>query len=124
MVRSCGKDEKEREVTRIYKWKPLASRPIGRPKNRWEDDVRKTCRQWRSSIGRVIGERLMEDNCWADQNSHRVVASIKKKKKMGKSVKRTPYFTRNSNINFITSGLAHYASVLCIICIQIGYAFI
>jgi hypothetical protein len=32
---------KEREVTRIYKWKPLASRPIGRPKNRWEDDVRK-----------------------------------------------------------------------------------
>jgi hypothetical protein len=32
---------KEREVTRIYKWKPLASRPIGRPKNGWEDDVRK-----------------------------------------------------------------------------------
>ena len=32
---------KEREVTRIYKWKPFASRPIGRPKNRWEDDVRK-----------------------------------------------------------------------------------
>jgi hypothetical protein len=30
----------EREVTRIYKWKPLASRPKGRPKNRWEDDVR------------------------------------------------------------------------------------
>ena len=30
----------EREVTRIYKWKPLASRPKGRPKNRWEDDMR------------------------------------------------------------------------------------
>ena len=30
----------EREGTRIYKWKPLASRPKGRPKNRWEDDVR------------------------------------------------------------------------------------
>ena len=30
----------EREVTRIYKWKPLASRPKGRPKNRREDDVR------------------------------------------------------------------------------------
>jgi hypothetical protein len=25
---------KEREVTRIYKWKSFASRPIGRPKNR------------------------------------------------------------------------------------------
>jgi hypothetical protein len=31
----------EREVTRIYKWKPFASRPIVRPKNRWEVDVRK-----------------------------------------------------------------------------------
>jgi hypothetical protein len=31
---------KEREVTRIYKWKPLASRPIGRQENRWEGDVR------------------------------------------------------------------------------------
>jgi hypothetical protein len=30
----------ESEVTRIYKWKPLASRPKGRPKNRWEDNVR------------------------------------------------------------------------------------
>jgi hypothetical protein len=29
---------REREVTRICKWKPLASRPIRRPKNRWEDD--------------------------------------------------------------------------------------
>jgi hypothetical protein len=31
----------EREATRIYKRKALASRTIGRPKNRWEDDVRK-----------------------------------------------------------------------------------
>jgi hypothetical protein len=30
---------KEREVTRVYDWKPLASTPIGRPKNRWENDV-------------------------------------------------------------------------------------
>jgi hypothetical protein len=32
---------KEREVTRIYKWEPFASRPTGIPKNRWEYDVRK-----------------------------------------------------------------------------------
>jgi hypothetical protein len=31
----------EREVTKIYKWKPFASTPIGRPKIRWEDDIRK-----------------------------------------------------------------------------------
>jgi hypothetical protein len=46
---------KEREVTRIYKWKPLASRPIGRPKNRWEDDVRKDwqtvkVKKWKKSV--------------------------------------------------------------------------
>jgi hypothetical protein len=27
-------------VKKIYKWKPLTSRPVGRPKCRWEDDVR------------------------------------------------------------------------------------
>jgi hypothetical protein len=35
----------EREVTRICKWKPLASRPKGRPKNSWEDDVRMDLRK-------------------------------------------------------------------------------
>jgi hypothetical protein len=29
----------ERKVTRVYKWKPFASRQIGRPKISWEDDV-------------------------------------------------------------------------------------
>jgi hypothetical protein len=46
---------KEREVTRIYEWKPFASRPIERPKNRWEDDVRKDPRtmkitNWKKSV--------------------------------------------------------------------------
>jgi hypothetical protein len=27
-------------VKKIYKWKPITSRPVGRPKYRWEDDVR------------------------------------------------------------------------------------
>jgi hypothetical protein len=31
---------KEREVTRIYKWKSFTFRPIGSPKSMWEDDVR------------------------------------------------------------------------------------
>jgi len=28
-------------VKTIYSWKPLSRRPIGRPKTRWEDNVRK-----------------------------------------------------------------------------------
>jgi hypothetical protein len=27
-------------VKNIYKWKPFIIRPVGRPKSRWEDDVR------------------------------------------------------------------------------------
>jgi len=58
---------KEREVTRIYKWKPLASRTKGRPKNRWEDDVRMDLQKmkikdWKRSVSdrdlwRTIVER-------------------------------------------------------------------
>jgi hypothetical protein len=55
MVRPCGKDVKRKKVTRVYKWKPLASRPIGRPKNRWEDDLRKDLqtvkiKYWKKSV--------------------------------------------------------------------------
>jgi hypothetical protein len=28
-------------VKKIYKWKPFTNRPVGRPKSRWRDDVRK-----------------------------------------------------------------------------------
>jgi hypothetical protein len=28
-------------VKAIYSWKPISRRPTGRPKTRWEDDVRK-----------------------------------------------------------------------------------
>jgi hypothetical protein len=58
---------KEREITRIYKWKPFASRPIGRPKNRREDDVRKDLhtmkiKNWKKGVlnrdlWKTIGER-------------------------------------------------------------------
>jgi hypothetical protein len=30
----------ERMVKKVYKWKPKLRRPLGRPKNRWEDDIR------------------------------------------------------------------------------------
>jgi hypothetical protein len=31
-------------VKAIYPWKPISRRPIGRPKTRWVDDVRKIYR--------------------------------------------------------------------------------
>ena len=35
-VESMNEDN---NVKKIYRWKPIAKRPIGRPKLRWEDDV-------------------------------------------------------------------------------------
>jgi len=29
----------ERMVQRVYKWKPMLTQPLGRPKNKWEDDI-------------------------------------------------------------------------------------
>jgi hypothetical protein len=39
----------------IYKWKPFTSRPVGRPKTRWEDDVRNGLKKmklikWREQV--------------------------------------------------------------------------
>jgi hypothetical protein len=31
---------RENGKKKVYKWKPMFRRPIGRPKNRWEDDIR------------------------------------------------------------------------------------
>jgi hypothetical protein len=30
----------ERMVKKVYKWKPMLRRPLGRPKNRWKGDIR------------------------------------------------------------------------------------
>jgi preprotein translocase subunit Sec63 len=30
----------ERMVKKVDKWKTMLKRPLGRPKNRWEDDIR------------------------------------------------------------------------------------
>jgi len=45
----------ERMVETVYKWKPMLTRPLGRPKSRWEDDIRKDMKKlkmknWTSCI--------------------------------------------------------------------------
>jgi hypothetical protein len=32
-------------VKKMYKWKPLTGRPAGKPKSRWEDDIRNDMRR-------------------------------------------------------------------------------
>jgi hypothetical protein len=45
----------ERMVKRVYKWNPMLTRPLGRPKNRWEDDIindmkKLKIKNWKSCI--------------------------------------------------------------------------
>jgi hypothetical protein len=57
---------KERELTRICKWKPLVFRPIGRPKYRWAEDVRNdlqtmTIKNWKKSeLNRDLWKTIVE----------------------------------------------------------------
>jgi len=41
----------ERVAKTIYKWKPYVTRPKGRPRVRWEDDVRNGLRKMGVTIG-------------------------------------------------------------------------
>jgi hypothetical protein len=45
----------ERMLKRVYTWKPMLTRPLGRPKNRWEGDIinymkKLKIRNWTSCI--------------------------------------------------------------------------
>ena len=45
----------ERIVKKVYEWKPMARRSLGRPKNMWEDDVKNDLdimriRNWKDCI--------------------------------------------------------------------------
>jgi len=55
-------------VKRIHKWKPFPGRPAGRPKSRWDDDVRndfkkmklvkwaeqvQDCSKWKAIVGKA-----------------------------------------------------------------------
>jgi hypothetical protein len=37
----------ERMIKKVYKWKSMLRRPLGRPKNRWEDDTRNDIKSWK-----------------------------------------------------------------------------
>jgi hypothetical protein len=40
----------ERMANKVYKWKPMLRRPLGRPKNRWKDDIRNDMKKLKIKI--------------------------------------------------------------------------
>ena len=45
-----------RMVKAIYSWKPISRRPIGRPKTRWVDDVRKDTQKLKVPNGKTLAQ--------------------------------------------------------------------
>jgi hypothetical protein len=37
-------------VKKVYEWSPAPTRSLGRPKNRWEDDVKSNITNWMDCI--------------------------------------------------------------------------
>ena len=56
-------------VKKIYKWQPFANRPVGRPKSRWEDDVKNDLKKLRV----VKWPDLVQDG----QNWKEIVGKVK-----------------------------------------------
>jgi hypothetical protein len=46
--------QETRMVKAIHSWKPISRRPIGRPKIRWEDDVRKDIQKLRVPNWKIL----------------------------------------------------------------------
>jgi hypothetical protein len=46
--------QETRMVKAIYSWKPISRRPMGRPKIRWEDDVRKDIQKLKVSYWKIL----------------------------------------------------------------------
>jgi hypothetical protein len=66
----------------VYKWKPYATRPKGRPRVRWEDDVRNVLRKMGVTNWK---QRIQERKQWKEiieqAKTHKELWSWKKKKK-------------------------------------------
>jgi hypothetical protein len=52
----------ERMVKRVYKWKQMLTRPQGRPKNKWEDDIRNDIKK--PKIGLNWTSCIQDRNKW------------------------------------------------------------
>jgi hypothetical protein len=54
------------KVKKVYGWSPALTRPLGRPKNRWEDDVKSNITRmeitnWKDCIrNRIKWKKLVE----------------------------------------------------------------
>jgi hypothetical protein len=54
----------ERMVKMLYTWKSMLTRPLGRPKNRWDDDIRNDMKKLKIKNWTIcIQDRNISGNC-------------------------------------------------------------
>ena len=51
----------ERIVKQVYRGKPILTWPLGRPKNRWEDDIRNDVKKLKT---KNLTSRIQDRNKW------------------------------------------------------------
>jgi hypothetical protein len=52
----------DRMVKRVYKWKLMLTWPLGRPKNRWEDDIINDMKKLKLRIGQSASRITISGN--------------------------------------------------------------
>ena len=67
LVRPFTTNAGRENVKKLYKWKPMLTRPLGRPKNRWENDIRNDMKKlkiknWNSGIQDCNKRKLYVEN--------------------------------------------------------------
>jgi len=71
MLWSYRKNARTRMVEAIHAWKPISKRPTGRPKIRWEDDVKKDIQRLKVPNWKTLvqNRRRWKESGWEGQNS-------------------------------------------------------
>jgi hypothetical protein len=81
--------QETRMVKAIHSWKPISRRPIGRPKIRWEDDIRKDIQKLKVPNWKILVQdrRRWKELVEKAKSLHKELYSHnnnkKKKKKLG-----------------------------------------
>jgi len=81
-------------VKRIHKWKPFSGRPAGRPKSRWEDDVRNDLKMKLMKWAEQVQDRLKWKDIVEKAKTIRFVAPLKKKTGVKHSEKKKKCFSQ------------------------------
>jgi hypothetical protein len=91
-----------RSVKSLYSWKPLGARPVGRPKTRWEDDVKADIKKMKVPDWKITFQDRTKWKVLVEKTKTTGVVASKKKIITGSSSSVTLYKRKQiSAYNFV-----------------------